>query len=223
MDYAYDPEIIREANKYTLPQLYEAFLIEHNARKNLEKSLSQVELTAAGLRAQIRAFKEEIEDLNRYIDEMTDEYLKLHIYKNIFIDTPEDMPEDEEILLKEETINFFFEQPGHKTYFTENGGYVCIYPVPYSDGSVWYYMIEFMWADENNLRQEMTNHYKLIKKIYNELDRPLLYTGIHNVAKNHCTEISPKVWMLTLDDKFNDEIESFREIFNREQSPESDT
>jgi hypothetical protein len=221
MEMKYDPELVKAAHEYSLPQLYEAFINEHNARKNLEKALKRDSLVIAGLRADMAHLQLKLEDMDTYVDDMLDNYLKLHIYKNIHIKVPEDMPEDEAIKLKEETINFFFDQPGHKTYFTESGGYICIYPVLYQDFTVWYYMIEFMWADENNLKKEMQNHLKLIKDIYKKSDRPFLYTGIHNVAKNHCVEIADRVWMLTLDDKFDNEIESFREIFKNAKQIQS--
>jgi len=221
MKITYDQELVRESHKYSLPQLYEAFINEHNARKNLEKSLSRAELHRAGLKSQYDALMSKLQETEEVLEIYEEEYLKLHIYKNIEIVVPPGTPPDEAQKLKEETIDYFFSKPRRKVFYTPNGGYIGIFEEQYLDGSPWYNMIEFMYSNPDKLRQEMTDHLKLIKDIYDNSTIPLLYTGIHNVARNHCVTIADGIWMLRLDDKFDGYIEGFKEVFKQNQSDDT--
>jgi len=221
MQPTYTQEFIEESHKYSLPQLYEAFLTEHNTRKNLEKTISRLNLQAARDRAVIRALHKDIDKLKSYEDQSNmasleklyfeEKYISTHILNNIPIEGD-----------PHKSIEEYFSKPVEDRFIlhTPSGGYICIY-LERIDNEPFYYNISFMWHNPLKTRKEMTDLYNLIKEFYEIAEVPILYTGTNNVARRHSAiilndEDYQPIYMLTLDNKWDNEVEHFKELFKGE-------
>ena len=110
-----------------------------------------------------------------------DKWLRYHIKENVKI--AGDM---------EEALDYYFNHKEHRTFMTPNGGYYCV------TEEEEYLSVIFMWHNPKMWRAEVRDMTELGHSIAAYAGRPIRYTGITNVFKNHCKEISPGVWELDL-------------------------
>jgi len=92
---------IVEMNSHSKQKLYEAYSIEHVARKRIEGDLKQATMINAGFRY----------DRDKFMEK----WLRLHIEKNVEIVGDMDA-----------TLDRYFNDRYRKVYFTQSGGYYCL-------------------------------------------------------------------------------------------------
>ncbi len=92
---------IVEMNSHNKQAIYEAYSIEHAARKHLEGELSRQVQVNAGLRY----------DRDKFMEK----WLRLHIKENV------EIVGDMEV-----TLDRYFADPYRKVFFTQSGGYYCL-------------------------------------------------------------------------------------------------
>ena len=182
-----------EAQKYDKEQLYEAFCIEVAQRKLLNIELNNERRDIALLVRRNDVMQQLITDYEDKLHYIEEQRLRLHIEKHVGI-----------VSNVEATLDDYFNHPGHFTYYTSSGGYICVT----DDGLNKF--IYFMWTNPDHWGKEFREQAKLIKALYDKSVVPIRYTGTSNVLKNHSVELEDELWQVRLDGKFDKEIEDFK-------------
>ena len=155
------------AHEHSKEEWYEMYSIQKHKADTLEENLKRCEKALAG---------------ERYERDMyLEKWLRLHIEKHVKVEG--DM---------EEALDYYFDHPWHKVFFTPSGGYYCL--VEEND----HLFIVFAWTNPDEWAQERKDMPTLIKSLYNAAHLPIRYTGVNNIMKNHSVEIEPGLWELRL-------------------------
>ena len=128
-------DITEMSKQWSKAQLYQAYNIEHHARKQLEGSLKQMGRELAKLRFEAQATH--------------DQWLKMHILHNVSLRSVD----------PEADIAEFFKQPYHRVEYTPSNGYIAFLQFPDK------IEIFAAWGNPRHYRAEMGEMHKLIKSI----------------------------------------------------------
>jgi len=92
----------------------------------------------------------------------------------------------------DEAIDYYFGHPDRQVFFTPNNGYYAMT----DEGE--YLSIIFANYNHKKWREELKDMSDLIKVIAGATNKPIMYTGVNNVLRNHSVEVEPGLYQLKL-------------------------
>ena len=109
-----------------------------------------------------------------------DMWLEEHVRNNVAVEGDID-----------EAISSYFAHKGRKLFLTPSNGYFAI--TEEED----HLFIVFAWGNQKHWRREIRDMTDLIKRIAS-YGKPIYYTGVNNILKNHSEEVTKGLYKLKL-------------------------
>ena len=163
----YFDELYAQSEKYTKMQLMEAFTVEVETRKQLNKELNDERRISKQLEYEKQLY--------------FDKWLRMFVKENVAITGD-----------VEESLDYFFSHPSHRTFMTSSGGFYC---VTQEEDCLF---IHYAWHNPKEWKSELKEMTELIRRISDYAGQPIRYTGVSNIMKNHSKEIAPDLFELML-------------------------